>query len=29
MDWHLYIFSLLAGILGANGVPHFVKGVSG
>lgn len=26
--WHLYIFGLLAGLLGANGVPHFVKGIT-
>lgn len=29
MDWTLYVYSFLAGVLGANGVPHFVKGVSG
>lgn len=27
--WQLYIFSLLAGIFGANGVPHFIKGITG
>lgn len=27
--WQLYVFSALAGLIGANGVPHFVKGVSG
>ena len=27
--WQLYIFSLLAGMFAANGVPHFVKGVLG
>jgi hypothetical protein len=26
---HLYVFSLLAGLVGANGVPHFVKGIVG
>ena len=25
----LYIYSFLAGMLGANGVPHFVKGITG
>lgn len=25
----LYILSFLAGIIGANGVPHFVKGITG
>ena len=25
----LYLYSFLAGLLAANGVPHFVKGVSG
>lgn len=29
MDWTLYVYSFLAGVLGANGVPHFVKGVTG
>ena len=29
MDWQLYVYSFLAGVLGANGVPHFVKGVLG
>ena len=29
MDWQLYIYSFLAGILGANGIPHFVKGITG
>jgi hypothetical protein len=24
--WQLYIFSLLAGLLAANGVPHLIKG---
>lgn len=27
--WQLYLFSFLAGLFGANGVPHFVKGVMG
>src|ERR1700721_613670 len=27
--WQLYIYSLLAGLIGANGVPHFVKGITG
>jgi hypothetical protein len=27
--WHLYIFSFLAGMVGTNGVPHFVKGIIG
>lgn len=25
----LYILSFLAGLIGANGVPHFVKGITG
>jgi hypothetical protein len=29
MDWQLYVYSLLAGILGANGLPHFVMGITG
>ena len=29
MDWQLYVYSFLAGCLAANGVPHFVKGVTG
>ena len=24
--WQLYVFSFLAGLLAANGVPHFIKG---
>jgi hypothetical protein len=24
--WQLYVFSFIAGLFGANGVPHFVKG---
>lgn len=27
--WQLYVFSILAGLLAANGVPHFIKGVVG
>lgn len=27
--WQLYVFSFLAGLFGANGVPHFVKGIIG
>jgi len=27
--WQLYLFSFLAGLLAANGVPHFIKGVLG
>src|SRR5487761_1463359 len=27
--WHLYVYSLLAGLVGANGVPHFVRGITG
>ena len=29
MDWQLYVYSLLAGILGANGLPHFIMGITG
>lgn len=29
MDWHLYVFSFLAGALGTIGIPHFIKGLSG
>ena len=29
MDWQLYLYSFLAGVLGANGVPSFVKGIMG
>jgi len=29
MDWQLYVYSFLAGIIGANGIPHFVKGITG
>jgi hypothetical protein len=24
--WHLYIFSILAGLFAANGIPQFIKG---
>ena len=27
--WQLYVFSFAAGLFGANGVPHFVKGITG
>jgi hypothetical protein len=27
--WQLYVYSLLAGLIGANGVPHFIKGITG
>ena len=27
--WHLYVFSFLAGLLAANGTPHFIKGGMG
>lgn len=29
MDWQLYVYSFLAGVIGANGLPSFVKGISG
>lgn len=29
MDWQLYVYSFLAGLIGANGVPHFIKGIMG
>jgi hypothetical protein len=29
MPWYVYLLELLAGALLANGVPHFVQGVSG
>ena len=29
MDWQLYLYSFLAGVLGANGIPSFVKGIMG
>lgn len=27
--WHVYVYSFLAGVVGANGLPHFLKGLSG
>jgi len=27
--WQLYVYSFLAGMLAANGAPHFIKGVIG
>jgi hypothetical protein len=27
--WQLYVYSFLAGLIGANGVPNFVKGILG
>lgn len=27
--WELYVYSFIAGLFGANGVPHFVKGITG
>jgi hypothetical protein len=27
--WQVYVFSFLAGVVGVNGVPHFIKGVTG
>ncbi len=27
--WQLYVFSFLSGLLITNGVPHFIKGVTG
>ncbi len=27
--WQLYVFSFLAGAVGANGIPHFIKGITG
>ncbi len=27
--WQLYVYSFVAGLIGANGVPHFVKGITG
>ncbi len=29
MDWQLYVYSFLAGVIGANGLPNFIKGVLG
>jgi len=27
--WQLYVYSFIAGVLGANGLPHFIKGITG
>jgi len=27
--WELYVYSFVAGVLGANGSPHFGKGIMG
>jgi hypothetical protein len=27
--WQLYVFGILAGLLAANGIPHFIKGGMG
>lgn len=27
--WQVYVYSFLAGVLGANGIPHFVVGILG
>ncbi|HVC35957.1 MAG TPA: hypothetical protein VNE40_00720 [Candidatus Dormibacteraeota bacterium] len=27
--WQLYTYSLLAGLVGANGIPNFIKGIMG
>lgn len=27
--WQLYVYSFIAGLFGANGVPHFVQGITG
>lgn len=27
--WQLYVYSFVAGLFGANGVPHFIKGITG
>jgi hypothetical protein len=27
--WQLYVYSFLAGLVAANGVPYFVKGITG
>lgn len=29
MDWQVYVYSLLAGAIGANGIPHFIQGILG
>lgn len=26
---HIYVFSFIAGLFGANGIPHFIKGITG
>jgi hypothetical protein len=27
--WQIYVYNLLAGLVAANGVPHFIKGILG
>jgi hypothetical protein len=27
--WQLYVYSFVAGVLGANGLPHFIRGITG
>ena len=27
--WQVYVYSFLAGLVGANGLPHFIKGITG
>jgi hypothetical protein len=27
--WQLYVYSLVAGLFGANGTPYFIKGITG
>lgn len=27
--WQLYVYSFIAGLFGANGVPHYIKGILG
>jgi hypothetical protein len=27
--WQVYVYGFLAGLIGANGVPHFIKGIIG
>ncbi len=29
MAWHFYLAQFVSGLLLANGVPHFVQGISG
>jgi hypothetical protein len=29
MPWYFYLFEFLSGLLLANGVPHFIQGISG